>query len=304
MWLHKYYRRILGESTRSRIRNAGRRVMPIFFEKMRAGVLGPEAVQAVPPASAAMVAPAAAGSKYDELYYARRNPLIQSMVGRIEAGEPLEGVLGGFNACEFDERVLYIAACAEWLKQLPDGVEVVDVSGTAASKMLNLSFAGKCGRVCFANFDDATSTVMRTWVGSRSCDGYQRFPAAYEFGGAVALWCRPRKQFNLVLSGFTIPGKNALFLRRPLEDVCARMSRALPSGGRLLVGVVDEQADPAAVEAAVAKLGESGVRAQAQWLAATADGWRATPKPLKPVSESERGEGECALAAIIRGTKE
>ncbi|MCE5228353.1 hypothetical protein LLG95_01990, partial [bacterium] len=76
MSLHSIYRRLLGESTRASIRNACRRVMPRLFESMRGRVIG-DAINAVPPASAAMTPPAA---RYDELYFARRNTLIQSLV--------------------------------------------------------------------------------------------------------------------------------------------------------------------------------------------------------------------------------
>lgn len=296
MSLHSLYRRLLSESTRAGIRQSCRRVMPRLFESMRAGVIG-EAVNSVPPASAAMTPPA---SRYDELYFARRNPLIQSLVERATDGEPLDCILSGFDARAFDERLLYIAASAHWLRYLPEGVELVDVSGTAASKMLNQALATRCGRVCFANLDDSSSTVMRTYAGARWCDGYQRFPEAYPFGGAVALWCRPRKQFNLVLSGFTIPGKNALFLTHPLGDVCRQMSASLARGGRLLIGVADEQADPAAVESALAALFEHGVLAEAQWWVAGEDGWHSSQQPC----DSNRGDHECSIAAIIRGVKE
>ncbi|MCE5230716.1 hypothetical protein LLG95_14145 [bacterium] len=166
--------------------------------------------------------------------------------------------------------------------------------------MLNQALAARCGRVCFTNLNDSTSTVMRTYAGARCCDGYQRFPEAYRFGGAIALWCRPRKQFNLVLSGFTIPGKNALFLTRPLADACRQMSTSLSSGGRLLVGVVDEQADPASVESALAALSDCGVIAKAEWYVAEQDGWRSSADPREP----NRDGHECSVAAIIRGVKE
>ncbi len=297
MSLHNLYRRLLSEATRAQVRALGRRVMPRLFESMRGRVIG-DAVDAVPPASAAMTPPPPA--RYDELYFARRNPLMQALAERAAACEPLEAVLTGFDARAFDERLLFIAACAHWLHFLPVGVELVDFSGTTANKMLNQSLARRCGRVCFTNLADPTSTVMRTYSGSRWCDGYQRFPAAYRFGGAIALWCRPRKNFNLVMSGFTIPGKNSLFLTRPLAEVCETMGDSLAGGGRLFAGIVDEQADPAAVEAALAALAGRGVIAKAQWYAAEADGWRATPEP-RP---AERDHHECSVAAILRGVKE
>lgn len=296
MSLHNLYRRLFSESARATIRASCRRIMPRMFESMRRGVLG-DAIDAVPPASAAMTPPA---SPYDELYFARRNALIQALVERAGNCEPLDSILTGFDARAFDERLLFIVACAHWLRYLPTGADIVDVSGTTSSKMLNQAFAGRCGRVCFTNLADSSSTVMRTYAGSRWCDGYQRFPESYRFGGAVALWCRPRKNFNLVMSGFTIPGKNSLFLTRPLDEVCKKMSATLMSGGRLFVGVVDEQAEPAAIEAAIASLNESGVIAKAEWYLADQDGWHSTPEPREP----DRGDFECSVAAIIRGVKE
>lgn len=296
MSLHSLYRRLFSESTRAAIRGLGRRIMPGAFESMRRGVIG-DAIDSVPPASAAMTPPP---SRYDELYFARRNTLIQSLVERAGNCEPLDAILAGFDARVYDERLLFLVACAHWLRYLPAGVELLDVSGTISSKMLNQAFAGRCARVCFTNLADSSSTVMRTWSGARWSDGYQRFPEAYRFGGAIALWCRPRKNFNLVMSGFTIPGKNSLFLARPLAEVCTKMSASLMSGGRLFVGVADEQADPAAVESALAALADCGVIAKAEWYAAGENGWAVTPEPRA----SERGDHECSVAAIIRGVKE
>lgn len=296
MSLHSIYRRVLSESKRATIRASCRRLMPRFFESMRRGVIG-DAIDAVPPASAAMTPLA---SRYDELYFARRNALIQWLVERAGNCEPLESMLMGFDARAYDERLLFIATCAHWLRYLPAGVELVDVSGTTSSKMLNRALADRCGRVCFANLADASSTVMRTWAGSRWCDGYQRFPESYRFGGAIALWCRPRKNFNLVMSGFTIPGKNSLFLTRPLAEVCKKLSGSLMSGGRLFVGVADEQADPAEIDSAVAALNECGVIAKTQWYIAEEDGWHTSAEPRA----ADRGDRECSVAAIIRGVKE
>ncbi|MEN6627662.1 MAG: hypothetical protein ABFD69_15665 [Candidatus Sumerlaeia bacterium] len=297
MWLHNAYRQALSEGTRARIRSSCRRVMPGFFEKMRRGVIG-EAADAVPPASAAMTPPPA---RYDELYFARRNPLIQSIVRRVETGEALNSVLTGFDATAFDERVLYLAVCADWLREFDSGAELLDFSGAAASKMLNTALAEKCGRVCFANMDDSTSTVMRTWSDSRWNDGYQRFPEAYRFDGAMGMWCRPRKQFNLVLSGFTIPGKNALLLNRPIADVCKAMHDSLGPGGRMLLCVAGEQADPDAVGLALTIMAAQGVTMEEQWYAADTNGWHPAPQPGRAPAP---GDGEPTIAAVIRGVKE
>lgn len=298
MWLHKAYRRVLSEGARARIRSSCRRIMPRLFESVRREVLGP-AVDAVPPASAAMTPPPA---RYDELFFARRNTLIQALIERIGAGEALGAVLTGFDATEFDERVLYLAVCADWLRQFEAGAELVDFSGTASNKMLNTALAEKCGRVCFANMDDSTSTVMRTWRGSRWCDGYQRFPQTYPFEGAMGLWCRPRKNFNLVLSGLTIPGKNALPINRPVADACKAMIGALGGGGRLLLCLAGEQADPGAVGLALTILAAQGVTTEEQWYVADGSGWRPAPVPVRAVAPDDNTES--SIAVVIRGVKE
>lgn len=87
----------------------------------------------------------------DEEYFARRDPLIQSLIERIRRGEPFADVMQGFDAREFDERVAEYAFLTQWLLEREKGLELLDVGCVVNNRLVTNLLLERCGQVWLCN---------------------------------------------------------------------------------------------------------------------------------------------------------
>jgi hypothetical protein len=87
----------------------------------------------------------------DSAYFARRNPLVQSLIERIRSGEPLASVLRGIPARQYDERLLEYPVFADWLLSHKIGSDILDVGCVLNNRLVSNLLGERCGAVWFCN---------------------------------------------------------------------------------------------------------------------------------------------------------
>jgi hypothetical protein len=173
----------------------------------------------------------------DTEYFAKRDPLIQSLIERIKRGEELENVLKGFKATKFDERIVEYCYFTKWLLSQEIGLNILDVGSVLNNKLVeNLLYERVC-EVWFVNPQIETTSFIDNPVFYHVSHIENAFPSGNKFPLITCLSTIEHIGYDNSHYGDSTSPKYTKPENEPMISSFLTLSNLLDRGGKLLISV-------------------------------------------------------------------
>lgn len=118
---------------------------------------------------------------FDETYFARRNPLIQSLIEDVRSGKSIDFILSGIPANSYDERIVEYPYFAKWLLSQPTGLDILDIGCVLNNKVVSRLLRKHCNRVWLCNVAIENSIFVQNPVFYHISNLFDAFPSGEQF---------------------------------------------------------------------------------------------------------------------------
>lgn len=255
----------------------------------------------------------------DRPYFAHRDPFIQSLIERVQAGEAINRVLTGFNGKVYDERVVEFPFFVQWLRQRAKGQDLLDIGSTLNHKLVSTILKTHVRNVWFVNPGLEKNQLQN--------------PVFFHLSSLAAAFAYP-KTFSLVTCLSTIehigfdnshygdptPPRFTAPTDQPLIESLEKIATLIKPKGHVLIsfpfglreGIVHPKSvkmasqafDHTSLKKAHAALKRHGIKAQATVYRATKKGWKPVQNPQAYTRRYAQGTPAASAVAVIWGRKD
>ncbi|NDJ52432.1 MAG: class I SAM-dependent methyltransferase [Chloroflexi bacterium] len=171
------------------------------------------------------------------VYLERRQIYAQRLVERVRQGEPLDGVLSGFNARNFDERLAEYPYFVWWLYQQEPNQDLLDVGCTLNNKVVSRALLDRCRQVWLTNpaYEAVLHVMNQAFYHVSKLE--EAFPDGKQFPLVTCLSTIEHIGYDNSQYGKPSPGQYGEPSVEPLVSSLMQLVRLMQPGGRLLVSV-------------------------------------------------------------------
>ncbi len=278
----------------------------------------PPSLAKAPVTGKASPAKAPLARRLDANYFARRDPLAQSLIERVRAGEELYEVLKGFNARDYEERLVEYPYFANWLMKLEKGLDLLDVGCVMNNKLVSGILKDRCNNVCLSNVAREPVVFALNPVSYHLAPLDYAFPGGEEFPLVTCFSTIEHIGYDNSQYGCKDPAKYTTPNIEPLVAAFKKLARLTAPGGSLLLSVpygyreavvhpvtfkvASQIFDYDSMKEGLEALESEGVSGELEVLTAKGYGWERT----EPSTCRERYADGCPAAgavAMVKGTK-
>lgn len=256
--------------------------------------------------------------KVSAQFVERQDRVIQSLLERRLAGEPLAELLRGFDAKNYGERVVEYPVFLDWLLAQPTGLDLLDVGC-----VLNKSFLGpvlneRCRALWLCNPAVEPLAIDGPPVFYHLAPLDKAFRRGPTFSLITCLSTLEHIGFDNSHYGASVPPRFAEPADEPFIESFGQLSHLLAPGGRLLIsfpygqreallhpstGRASSQVlDHGALERCLPAFAAAGVEIEVEIYAATADGWQ-RQEPRNDAFRYANGCPGAEAVAVLKGLR-
>jgi len=257
-------------------------------------------------------------AKLDDVYFARRDPLIQSLIVRLRDGETLTDVLREFDGNLYDERICEYPYVVHWLLEMEKGSDLLDIGCVMNNKLMTTVVRELCGRVWLLN--PARDPIIHL----QNPLQYElaRLEAAFENGEQFpCITCLSTiEHIGFDNSQYRVESLPAYYrpTDEPLISSVSKIADLLAPGGSVLISVpfgyrealihpgtlkiASQVFDQQSMDRALDTFSSRGVRASLEIFEADSKGWKQVDAQ-RCAGRYAHGVPAARAVAFIRGTK-
>jgi hypothetical protein len=173
--------------------------------------------------------------RLDALYYARRDPLIQTQILRLRDGERLLDVLRGFNGNLYDERVCEYPYFVHWMLSKEKGLDILDVGCVLNNKLVSNFLRDRCGNVCLLNAVKETGSAVQNPLQYEVSSLLDAFPEGRRFPLVTCLSTIEHIGFDNSQYGESALPRYYKPTVQPLLESVQKLADLTAPGGNLLI---------------------------------------------------------------------
>lgn len=251
----------------------------------------------------------------DALYYARRDPLIQKLLVRIQEGDALQDVLLGFPAKKYDERVLEYPYFLSWLlarKELAENL--LDVGCVLNNKLVNQVLQQNVTSLWFSN--PAIEPLALSFpVNYHVAALRQAFPGGAQFSLVTSLSTIEHIGYDNSQYGIDVSTQYDQPSEHPYLQALTLLAEFTAPGGSLLVSVpfgfreimvhpvtrkkALQVFDYASIKVGATLLSDIGFAVRLEVFQAYDNGWHLVDPSKSNVKYADGCPAACAVAFLV-----